>query len=316
MKKLIFTLNVSSKIALSLSLFFTIFACTKEIKENSEKITRVEEFKKGLQKGYQNWSEALNETSMDYFGKPHDGKVDLTSFENDVNKKLSRKYPNSTPPSQAIVDKFKSLKPWNPQNESLDSYLKKNGNSKVVREYIVELKGQLESVIVQNNELIDGDLTKSINKFIGELKDGAQKVEKRAESDSRLSEQELFSILASTGAVLGIADASLNMAQLFIKNLSVNLQQGLQTRCWICADFNTLVNIVGTIIVSTVTFVVNTIVFVYNVGAFILGESSWQQLGQDALNWVSQFGTFTRGTLGAIGGDYTCFIRRDLWNCP
>ena len=178
------------------------------------------------------------------------------------------------------------------------------------------MNDHIEKVVKGNPEISGDDLKGSVSKVIKLMQEGIIKIEEEAINDQNLEEKEVVSILAATCAVQGMSNAISTSAQMFFENLSSSLNNSLQTRCWLCRVFKTVVNVVTTVVVSAVTFAWNTVVFGYNVVSNILEGDGWEGLGNSALWWVDDFGSFFKGALGWVGGSYDCYLDNDAWNCP
>ena len=264
-----------------------------------------------------NWSTGLEQASADNFGKPHNGRVDFESFLKDFDAKYTRSQRSTQTMSEELQAKLRGVRPWKPSEESIESYVKKCHASPEADAYMLQIVNHIDKTARGAKISNDANLNNLMDNFMNDMMGGINEIEARAEKDTKLSETEVFSILAVTCTVRGTMKAVSASAQMFFVNLTSSLNRNLETRCWLCRLFNTVVNVVATVVSSAATFVWQTAVFLYNVvDALIFDGGGWNAVANHLDVWAQNVGSFARGTLGWIGGDYTCFLNDDLWNCP
>jgi hypothetical protein len=292
-----------------------MIACQKEVTIKKDKTQMYNSFKQNMLKQFELYSDSYLETSKKHFGTAHNGKVNLAEFESDLRVSYS-KSKNPSPKYDAETQtKLNGLKPWNPKEETLDSYFAKNNTSPELAKYVVRMKNYIESAATEslNEEVFDLDI--SLDKFVNKINNGISNIELDAISDNNLSESDVLSILAATSGVQGLSKTIIVSSQMFFKNLSNSLTKKLQTRCWLCSLFRTVVNIWTTVIVSVATYAWNAWPLPYRLASNILNGDGWSGIYDTLQNQAIEIDNLIYGTTGWIDGNYNCYLPADLWKC-
>jgi hypothetical protein len=292
-----------------------MIACQKEVTIKKDKTQMYNSFKQNMLKQFELYSDSYLEISKKHFGTAHNGKVNLAEFESDLRVLCSKSKNTYTKYDAESQTKLNGLKPWNPKEETLDSYFAKNNTSPELQKYVVRMKNYIENAATESLNAEVSDLDISLNKFVNKINNGIGNIELDAINDSNLSESDVLSILAATSGVQGLSKTIVFSSQMFLKNLSNSLTQKLQTRCWLCSLFRTVVNVWATVIVSVVTFSYNSWVTGFNLASNILNGDGWSGIRDTLIGHIDDFGTFINGTFGWLGGNYNCYLPDDLWNC-
>lgn len=279
-----------------LAMLLPVFACQKEVSVQEARLQKFAIVKQDLLKSYDDWSQSYLETSQKYFGQPHNGRIDMVQFNADFQKSFASKRQATPQLDNTIKEKLLTTKPWKASEESLDAYLQRNKFSPEVSAYLVKLNDHIGKVVKTNYAPTGEDLNTSVLKVIDQMIEGAVQIESEAIRDEKLSDSDVLLVVSSTCVVQGMAKTISSSAQLFLKNLTTSLNRGLDTRCWICRVFRTVVNIVTTIIVNYYTYAWNIVV----AGIIIITDldNGFNAVLNDILVFINQTEQYVSGATG------------------
>jgi hypothetical protein len=298
-------------------LFVTVFsmiACQKETTDKNLKLQKYVSFKQNMLKQWNELSVAYLDASRKNFGTAHDGKINIQQFESDFVSSFAQFKKPFLEVDKSSKVKLSTIKPWIQSQEELSTYLERNNASFSVAEYLLKINNHIEKVVADNPGVGIEDLKLSLAKVVYELQNGVEKIELQAMNDDELSETDVFSILAVTNSILGLSGTISESAQLFFKNVTSHLGNGLQTRCWLCNLFKTVVNVVVSVVVSVATLVWRTVEFGYGLARNVLEGDGWEGIGRTFVNYgLNGWGTFIDDW---VSGEYKCYYPEDLWQCP